>query len=48
MLRFVNDLAGAIYDAFKFIIKSMSYLFAGAMIVGVPMYLIAWLFEMYA
>ncbi|MGP4059554.1 hypothetical protein [Halobacillus sp. H74] len=48
MLRFVDDLAGAIYDAFKFIIKSISYLLAGAMIVGVPMYLITWLFEMFA
>lgn len=42
MLRFVDDLAGAIYDIFKFIIRSISYLLAGAIIVAVPMYLIVW------
>ena len=44
VLRFVDDLAGAIYDVFKFIIWSFSYLIAGAIIVAVPMYLIVWIF----
>ena len=25
MLRFIDDLAGAVYDIFKFIVRSMSY-----------------------
>ena len=47
MLRFVDDLAGAIYDILKFIIRSISYLLAGAIIVAVPMYLIVWLFGLF-
>ncbi|WP_202617832.1 hypothetical protein [Bacillus dakarensis] len=43
MLRFVDDLAGAIFDVFKFIIRSLSYLLAGMIIVAIPMYLIVWL-----
>jgi hypothetical protein len=44
VVRFVNDLAEAIYDLFKFIIRSLGYLVAGMIIVGVPMYMIVWLF----
>ena len=47
MLRFVDDLAGAIYDILKFIIRSISYLLAGAIIVAAPMYLIVWLFGLF-
>jgi len=47
VLRFVDDLAGAIYDIFKFIIRSISYLLAGAIIVAVPMYLIVWIFGLF-
>ena len=39
-LRFVDDLAGAVYDIIKFILRSISYLLAGTVIVAVPMYLI--------
>lgn len=46
-MRFVDDFAGSIYDLFKFIIRSLSYLFAGMIIVGVPMYLVVWLFGMF-
>ncbi|MDN4608764.1 hypothetical protein [Sporosarcina highlanderae] len=42
-MRFIDDLAGAIYDVFKFIIWSIGYLIAGAIIVGVSMYLIVWI-----
>ncbi|MDQ0216885.1 hypothetical protein J2S13_003383 [Oikeobacillus pervagus] len=45
MLKFVDDLAGAIYDIFKFLITSLCYLLAGMLIVGVPLYLLAVLFE---
>lgn len=44
MLGFVKDLAGAVYDVLKFIIWAVAYLFAGMIIVAVPLYLIAWLF----
>ncbi|WP_172460197.1 MULTISPECIES: hypothetical protein [Priestia] len=48
MARFINDLAGAIYDFFKFIFKCISYIFAGMLIVGVPLYLIALVFKMFS
>ena len=41
MGSFIDVLAGAIYDFFKFIITSICYLVAGMLIVGVPLYLIA-------
>ncbi|MBT2640402.1 MULTISPECIES: hypothetical protein [unclassified Bacillus (in: firmicutes)] len=43
-MKFIDDLAGSIYDIFKFIIKSLSYFLAGMMIVAIPMYLIVWVF----
>ncbi|XKI11042.1 PspC domain-containing protein [Sporosarcina sp. ANT_H38] len=46
MARFIDDLAGAVYDFFKFIFTSICYLFAGMLIIGVPLYLIALLFTM--
>ncbi|WP_185806845.1 hypothetical protein [Bacillus sp. HMF5848] len=47
MVRFVDDLAGAVFDFIKFIIKSIGYLLAGGIIVAIPMYLIVWLFGMF-
>jgi hypothetical protein len=44
VVRFVHDLVGAIYDLFKFMIRSLCYLVAGMIMVGVPMYIIVWLF----
>ncbi len=44
---FTDDLAGAIYDIFRFIIKSIGYLIAGMIIVAVPMYLIVWVFSLF-
>ncbi|WP_342539931.1 hypothetical protein MHI39_18825 [Heyndrickxia sp. FSL K6-6286] len=46
-MRFVDDLAGAIFDIFKFIVRSISYLLAGMIIVAVPMYMIAWVFGLF-
>ncbi len=45
MGRFIDDLAGAIYDLFKNIIRGFCYLLAGMLIVGLPLYLIAWIFD---
>ncbi len=45
MLKFVDDLAGAIYDIAKFVIRSIGYLLAGMVIVAIPMYLIVWVFD---
>ncbi|MCM3004098.1 hypothetical protein [Priestia koreensis] len=45
MLQFIDDLAGAIRDWFFFIIRSLSYLIAGGLIVAVPMYAIVWIVE---
>jgi hypothetical protein len=47
VVRFVDDLAGAIYDVLKFIIKAIGFLLAGMIIVAIPMYLIVWLFGMF-
>lgn len=47
MSRFVDDLAGAIYDFLRFIIRSACYLLAGMIIVGVPMYFIVWFFGLF-
>ncbi|MFK8793434.1 hypothetical protein [Planococcus plakortidis] len=41
----IDDLAGAIYDVLAWILWGFSYLAAGALIVGVPLYSIAFLFE---
>ncbi|MBU5214908.1 hypothetical protein [Heyndrickxia oleronia] len=46
-MRFVDDLAGALFDIFKFILRSISYLLAGMIIVAVPMYMIAWVFGLF-
>ncbi|WP_169864900.1 hypothetical protein [Sutcliffiella halmapala] len=40
MVDFMDDLAGAFYDCFKFILTGICYLLAGMLIVGVPLYLI--------
>ncbi|ENH95547.1 hypothetical protein J416_15557 [Gracilibacillus halophilus YIM-C55.5] len=48
MLRFIDDLAGALYDILKFIIRSISYLLAGMIIVAIPMYLIVWVFSFFS
>ncbi|WNS76206.1 hypothetical protein RRV45_04130 [Bacillus sp. DTU_2020_1000418_1_SI_GHA_SEK_038] len=45
MAKFVDDLAGAIYDIFKFILTSICYLLAGMLMVGVPLYLFAKIFQ---
>ncbi len=47
LLRFVDDLAGAVYDFLKFILSSIGYLLAGMIIVAVPMYVIAWIFGLF-
>ncbi|MEK4093181.1 hypothetical protein MKZ08_15990 [Viridibacillus sp. FSL R5-0477] len=45
MLRLIDDLAGAIYDFFKFILTSISYIVTGMLIVGIPLYIIATVLE---
>ncbi|MFE8695997.1 hypothetical protein ACFYKT_06495 [Cytobacillus sp. FJAT-53684] len=47
MARFIDDLAGAIYDFFKFILSCISYLLAGMLLVGIPLYLIVFVFKMF-
>lgn len=44
MTKFIDDLAGAIFDFVKFILSSISYILAGMLIVGTLMYLITFLF----
>ncbi|WP_165571478.1 hypothetical protein [Cytobacillus praedii] len=48
MARFIDDLAGAIYDVFKFLFTSVCYLLAGMLIVGIPLYLIVLVFKLIA
>ncbi|WP_167578623.1 hypothetical protein [Jeotgalibacillus proteolyticus] len=40
-MKWVDDLAGAIYDFFKQILTGLSYFVAGTLIVGIPLYFIA-------
>jgi hypothetical protein len=47
VLRFIDDLVGAISDVVKFIIRSISYLLAGMIIVAIPMYLVVWVFGLF-
>ena len=47
MLKFIDDLAGAIYDVLKEGIKLFCYFYAGVLIVGVPLFLIAKFFELF-
>lgn len=42
MVKFIDDLAGSIYDILKFIVRSISYFLAGRMIIAVPLYLVVW------
>ena len=44
MLKFIDDLAGAVTDFVKNIIGMAAYFLGGFIIVAVPMYVIAWLF----
>lgn len=43
----MDDLAGAVYDILKAVLKGFSYILAGMLIVGVPMYAIAWIFRLF-
>ena len=47
MTKFIDDLAGAIFDILKFVLKSMSYFVAGMLIVGVPLYLIVLIIDLF-
>ncbi|WP_274381812.1 hypothetical protein [Lysinibacillus cavernae] len=43
MLKFIDDLAGAIFDVFML----FCYFFAGVIMVGVPLFLLAKLFQLF-
>ncbi|MGE7942671.1 hypothetical protein ACQKNB_11340 [Lysinibacillus xylanilyticus] len=47
MAKFIEDLAGAVYDVIKFVLQSVGYLIAGMIIVAIPLYLIVWAFEFF-
>ncbi|KYD03521.1 hypothetical protein [Heyndrickxia sporothermodurans] len=47
MKKFIDDLAGAIYDSFKFVFRCICYILSGMLIVGVPLYIIALIFKMF-
>jgi hypothetical protein len=47
MIKFMDDLAGSIYDILKFIIRSISYFLAGMVIVAVPLYLVVWVASLF-
>lgn len=46
-MRVLDDLAGAVYDLAKFILESISYFFAGMIIVALPIYLLVWVIGMF-
>ncbi|MFJ7736469.1 hypothetical protein ACIQ2D_08995 [Lysinibacillus sp. NPDC097287] len=45
-MKFIDDLAGAVYDVLKLVLKSVGYIMAGMLIVAIPLYLIVWVFEL--
>lgn len=47
MTKFIDDFAGALYDIFNFALRSICYFIAGMIIVGVPLYLIAMIFDIF-
>jgi len=47
MLKFIDDFAGAIFDVSKYLFKLFCYFLAGILIVGVPLFLLAKLFELF-
>jgi hypothetical protein len=47
VLKFIDDLVGAVSDIYKCIIRSISYLLAGMIIVAIPMYLFVWVFGLF-
>ncbi|WP_404466496.1 hypothetical protein [Planococcus rifietoensis] len=44
-MNLIDDLAGAVYDVLSWIVWGFSYFAAGVVIVGIPLYLITFLFE---
>ncbi len=44
-MKFIDDLAGAIYDVLRFILRSVSYILTGMIIVAIPMYVFVYFFE---
>lgn len=44
MLRFIDDLSGAIKDLLKTVFIGFCYFIAGILIVGIPIILISYLF----
>lgn len=44
MLSFIDDLAGAVYDVFKMLLKGFCYFMAGVLLVSIPMYVLVWVF----
>ena len=47
MLKFIDDFAGAIFDVSKYLFILFCYLLACMLIVGVPLFLLAKLFELF-
>jgi len=45
LMKFIDDLAGAIRDVARWILWGFSYFVAGILLVGVPLYVIVFLFE---
>ncbi|MEA0554996.1 hypothetical protein U1P98_10435 [Lysinibacillus irui] len=43
MLKFIDDLAGAVFDVFML----FCYFFAGVILVGVPIFLLAKFFQLF-
>ncbi|WP_407271132.1 hypothetical protein [Radiobacillus sp. PE A8.2] len=47
IFRFIDIIAGTIYDTINFFAKPFSYLIAGGIIVAIPVYLIVWIFGLF-
>ncbi|MDT2047692.1 MULTISPECIES: hypothetical protein [Bacillaceae] len=45
MLKFIDDIAGSLYDVMKFLIRSLCYFLAGVLIVAIPLYVIVFVLQ---
>lgn len=45
MLKFIDDIAGSLYDIMKFLVRSLCYFLTGVLIVAIPLCAIVFVFQ---
>ncbi|HWI49551.1 MAG TPA: hypothetical protein VNU45_15145 [Rummeliibacillus sp.] len=47
MMKLVDNLADAIYDSIKCLLRSFAYLMTGFILVSIPIYIFVWLMKFF-